>query len=229
MNFINEYKNLVEFIYFISGPLMFLGIIIAIRQLHFIKKEANQRFTRETILISLNMLDKKTEHLSKLQDLLWDAEANAEAETKEDAQENEPAPEFDGKIDTIYIGGINNSDNWLSWLQTDEAYDVLYNAITLCNELESISHYIYSGIIDEEMCFNLQGNLIISYIESNLHYIAQSRKTHESSTYEGIIKLYSDWHNKIKRDTLVKKHKKLSQEIKDTPKPTNVKVIGKDT
>ena len=214
MDFIAQYKPLVEFLYLLSGPLMLLGLLIAILQLIFYRREAKDRFERETIINSMNILHSKLKdickHISELKNL----------------DSYHDVPEFEGEIKSLHRAGINCTNECLAKYNDDDNYEY-YNIICdILNELETLSQYVLSGITNEELCYKLEGANYLEIVEDYKPFLAFEIEKEDDVFYENLKTLYQLWSEKRSHDITFNEHKKLSSNLKSFKRPKSLKVVG---
>lgn len=214
MDFITEYRPYAEFAYFVSWPLILLGAGIAIYQLKAFKEEAKIRFKRETIALSISILDRKLQSIEALTNQAFQDSSYQES------------PEFTGEIVGLSRAGSTFNQDWLDWYESDEAIPFFNYLVLVLNDIENFAHYIYSGITDEELCYRLEHYFILSNIESFLPYIAHAREEEDHVVYEGIAKLYRDWSDKAAHDKTQKELKKISTQLNEQKRPVSLTSLG---
>lgn len=214
MEFIVEYRPYVEFFYLLSGPLMLIGVIVAIFQLYFHRKESKIRFNRETISASMNILNTKLKAIYSAVD---------ELEKLDSYQE---VPFFEGDIRGFNKDNVTCTNECFTKYNDEDNHDHKSGVINVINELETLSQYILSGILNEELCYKLEGSHILSFIEDYKHFIALERESDEDEFYQHLIKLYDLWFHKANHDKATKAHEKATEAIKKSKRPKALKIIG---
>lgn len=215
MEFIEKYRDLAEFIYFLSGPLLLGGLLVGMFQLRQFRNESLARFTRETINTSLSILDSKIREIASLEKKAFNC------------QEFLLLPEFEGEIKGYSANNIECTNEWLNIFNSEKCAEFYNLVMNVLNEIETLSQYIFSGITDEELCYQLEGSLILSYIDNLEVYMAAQRENEEDTLYENIIKLKRHWDEKSEHDIVSRKHRALSEAFKNLKRPSNIRVVGK--
>ncbi|GFM80324.1 hypothetical protein PSCICN_10160 [Pseudomonas cichorii] len=214
MEFIEKYKDLAEFIYYLSGPLILLGLIIALLQLKAFKNESSIRFKRETIATTLTILEQKLDQIEDSYNACFEDEL---AEEMPEAKHPK-------------LGFSKNSSqfdqDWLDWYTHDDQV-VFFNRVTdTLNAIETLSQYIFSGITDEELCYKLDHIRAMHYIEVTREYWAESRAEDDSHLYEGIYSLYILWGQKMQHDKSQKELVLAANNARSKPRPKPRLILG---
>lgn len=214
MEFIVEYRPYVEFFYLLSGPLMFIGVIVAIVQLYFHRRESKIRFNRETITASMNILNTKLKAIHSATNEL------------EELDSYHKVPFFEGEIRGFSKDNVTCTNECFTKFYDEDNKDHRSGVINVINELEALSQYILSGILNEELCYKLEGSHLLSFIEDYKHFIASERESDEDEFCEHLIKLYDLWSHKANHDKANKAHEKATEAIKKSKRPQALKIIG---
>lgn len=215
MDFIDQYRPYVEFLYLLSGPLMLIGVIVAIIQLYFHRRESKIRFERETINSSINILDFKFKAIHN---------ANDELEKLDSYNE---VPFFEGEVKGLNKASVTCTNDFFTKYYDDDNHDHKTGVINVLNELETLSQYILSGVLDEELCYKLEGSHFLHYVEDYKHFIACERVIEEDECYAHLVKLYKLWSDKATHDNATKAHQKALHDVKQSKRPEPLKIIGK--
>ncbi len=99
--FIQKYKDLAEFIYFLTGPLMLVGVIVAIVQLYFYNRDMKTKIERESLQLSLATLERKFTEIDTAQSKAFKYESDAEI------------PSFEGEVKGFSRELIECENDWL--------------------------------------------------------------------------------------------------------------------
>lgn len=214
MEFIEQYRPYVEFLYLLSGPLMFVGVIVAIIQLYTHRKETKVIFERETISSSLNILDTKLKGIYSA------------CEELEKLESYQHIPVFEGEVRGLDKTKVTCTNDCLIKFYHEDYFDHLCGVTVILNELETLSQYILSGILNEELCYKLEGNHFLQYIEDYKPFIACERNSEEDPFCENLVKLYDLWSSKAAHDKAIRIHQRSLQEINKSKRPQPLKTIG---
>lgn len=212
MEFVSKYKDIAEFVYFLSGPLLLIGLIIGIYQIKYLKRDLSIRVSRESMLLSVSIMEDKFKDIRRV---------------ISDVSKEHFILEFNGEVNGFEISTIVDKDNWKEQYESDEYYEFRSSTKSCLNSLETLAQYIYSGICDEQLCYKLENTLFIDYVEYFQQYIAIARKNEDDPTYEHIIKLYYLWHKRLEHDNLSNDRNKINTKLSKVHKPNFLKVIGK--
>jgi hypothetical protein len=215
MSFIVEYRALAEFIYFVSNSFLAIGLFIAISQLKQLKKEASVRISRESTSITLSLLERKLKEIESAKDSVYSQDFWSEM------------PDFEGEIKGYFRSGVCAQNDWLTSLESDDAHSFVCAISDYLNELETLSQYILSGLVDEELSFKLQGPYIVKCIKEFEPYVAAYRDSEEDPLFEYIVKLYVKWSQMQELDHLKNEHMRLSKTLRSKVRPESVVTIGK--
>ena len=183
MNYLLQHKAIIEILYLLSGPIMIIGVFIAIIQLRIIKNDISTKYKRESIKETLYIFENKIQKIESLRTILGDAE------NKEEIEETPPFCNSFSQTD------FPENDPWLEkFIASYETYNA---AIDVMNEVELMVHYITSGIADEDLAFSLQGKYLIKTINNLRCYISALRHEDNKGLYEQVICLYDKWSSRI--------------------------------
>ncbi|WP_411066888.1 hypothetical protein [Vibrio alginolyticus] len=213
--FIQEYKDLAEFIYFLTGPLMLVGVIVAIVQLYFYNRDMKIRIERESLQLSLATLERKFTEIDTAQAEAFECEADAEI------------PSFEGDVKGFSRELIECENDWLEKMEEEDSAEFAYSMMLCLNHLETLSQYILSGICDERQCFELEGALFLSYVDGLKEFIAYFRTDDNPKLYENIVKLYGMWSLKVNEEQLIKQKLNIDKQLRKSQAYKQIKVIGK--
>jgi len=215
VEFITKYKDIAEFIYFLSGPLMLIGLVIGLYQLKYLKKDISVRVSRESILLSVSIMEDKFKELNK----------HTEKAFNDDHFPDRPF--FEGKVAGFHRSTIESENDFLSQMESMEHSEFVNSIYDCLGSLETLAQYINSGVCDEEKCYRLEGPLFISHVDDLREFIAFERKNEDDNLYENIVSLYQLWAARLEHDNLLKKSNEINTKLKYSRKPRALKVIGK--
>lgn len=213
MDFIIKYRTLAEFCYFLSWPVTLLAALAVIYQIIEFRKEAKTRFTRETISTTLEILDRK---IKSIEALCHEAFSKRGVITH---------PKDSLKISGFCYDKVICDPEWMEWYSSDEAVHFRNDIITILNEFETLANYIYSGIVDEDICYDLESYYVLSVFEDLIIFIALNIEEENSRLYTNLVKLYLNWTQRVALDKTTKNHEELSQALASMPKPKPHKIL----
>lgn len=213
MEFVAKYRTVAEFAYFLSWPLLILGVAVGIFQLREFKKEALTRFRRESTLLSLEISERK---IKSIIDLAYQFGCLSDQHAPVMVNKLTKSSDFDEKEVSL----------WNEWYDNDENNEAVNFSIDVLNELEAFAHYINSGIVDEELCYQLQWAPVLTNIELFYNYLSFFQLRGGEHVYEHVLLLHNSWSQKSKYDATMKAHHKLGNELKNTTRPEKKRPIG---
>lgn len=215
MEFIKNYRDIAEFVYFLSGPFMLAGLAIGILQLRHFKNEIRIRIDRESVLLSVSILEDKFKELSKLCSTAFN-------------EDNHPDfPVYTGKVNSFHRDGLQGDEDFITQMKSDQHrnFDSAIGDCLCC--LETLAQYINSGICDEQKCYELEGPLFVSYVNDFQEFIAFDREHANDKLYENMISLYHRWTSRLEHDNLLEKSNEINSRLKNNPRPSYLPIIGK--
>lgn len=213
MEFITKYKPFAEFLYFLSWPITLIAALAVIYQIIEFRKEARTRFTRETISTTLEVLDRKIKSLEALTHAAF---------TKDDARN---IPQQGLVVEGYCKSKVKCDPSWLKWYFSEEGLEFRNDIIDTLNEFETLAHYIYSGIVDEDLCYNLESFYILTILKDLQPFIALSIDEEHSGLYKNLVKLHTNWTQRFSLDETTKNHDELTRTLAKMPNPKTQKVI----
>ena len=214
MNFLIENKDYIEVIYFLSGPLLLIGLLITLWQIILFKKDSYIRYQRESLKETLAIFDRKIALVESLKVKLWKAE------------EDESVPDLDKSyVENFEIVESEDSEAWIDAINNSE---MVYNySIDLLNELDTLAQFIVSGLANAEFAYKNNASYFIQVVNDFEHYIGLHTINEESKdAYQSVIELYQRWYARKKKEKLLLQHKQASEEIKKIIIPPEIKNIG---
>ncbi|PHN79927.1 DUF4760 domain-containing protein [Pseudomonas syringae] len=214
MELVSKYKDLAEFIYYLSGPFMLVGLAIGLLQLRAFKTESETRFKRETIITTLTILEQKIDAIDKFHEIAFGHESFDEM------------PEETYKHLGFSKSSSQFNPEWLAWYQHENQID-FQNAMTnALNSLEGLASYIFSGVTDEELCYKIDHHRVMYYIKTTQVYWAEARDDDDNHIYEGIHNLYKLWQQRMLHEDGQKELKAAKTKVSASPKPQSQNIYG---
>ncbi|RYV02701.1 hypothetical protein SOPP22_09270 [Shewanella sp. OPT22] len=194
---------------------MLIGIVLGLYQLKVLKHDISIRVQRESLLLSLKILeDKLTQFDKDVRDTFNSGLFN-------------DYPKFHGEVSGFTKADIKCKNNWLTEINSNEHFKFSNSVDDCLCHLERFAQYVLSGICDEHHCYKLEGSTFIHNVELFQIYVANARENDHDKTYEYIVKLYNHWSKKTKHDKLLKNHQELNEELKQADLPKSHPIIGK--
>lgn len=209
-----EIKEIAEFIYYLSWPVVIIGIRAAWLQLKASNDESATRFKRESIIISIEILEKKMDQINTSYCKAFELEVAAD--------EPEHPDTFIG------YSSVHNvfPDEWKKWYYDLDQADFSNHITDSLNHLETLSQYVFSGVADEDMCYKLESTPILKLINSMMLYLVEARTSDDDPLYEGIVNLHQTWTARLHHDTSQKELIKAQQNAVARKAPERVPVLG---
>lgn len=198
VNWLKANLIFLESVYYLSGIFVFISAIVAIIALKSFRTEAKIRFRRDALQATLIVVDQKKKELIHLDDLFW-----AHQSSLNDCPDIPYSVEMNSKSRFILNHNVKNGvildKTGLPDLEYykyfhDDKNKILFNlAMDVLNELENISQYVFSGLLDAEKFFQMEAEIIIFYIEKQSPNIAVMREHRHDDFFGGIVQLYDAW------------------------------------
>jgi hypothetical protein len=213
MVYIDTTKSLLENLYYLSGILILISIVIGLFQLSIAKKTLNINSQREAASLAVKQIDVYMTQIIPLQNKLYNIE-----------QEK--------KISKIKIDiGEFNSQYLIKKMGKEEfskavnsRMDVVGEIVGVLNIMEAFSVYFVRGVADEEIAFSSVGATFIHSVES-LYFDIAILNIDKADSFQNLIKLYEIWSKKNQVNNLQKAKIILTEQIAKIIPPI-IKPIG---
>lgn len=214
-------KEWFELIYFISGIILTIGVVVGIKhfkvakdEIKLLKKDYETRNERASIEKSIEYLNLfATEFIPKAGQVI---------------------EKIEGKVNDTYKGPINKDFRFDENCKLESKYikeiliaSVQNDAIDILNRFEYFSAAFVSGLADEELAFNPLARTYCSYIESLYVILCYLRRDEDHNTFEYTVKLYDLWKKRLEKTTLEKRRSKLDKEISEID-VERIKYVGSE-
>lgn len=209
-----EIKDVAEFIYYLSWPVVIFGIRATWLQLKAFNQETKTRFKRESIMTSIEVLERKLDQIET--SYLNAFEHSSTADTPEH------------NISFIGYSKASNTipQSWLDWYENNDQIKFKNHITDSLNHMETLSQYIFSGVADEDMCYKLEHTMILGLINDMMIYLVESRSSEDDMLYEGIVNLHQSWTARLHHDTSLKELTKAQQNFSARTRPKSKPVLG---
>ncbi|MGE7815908.1 DUF4760 domain-containing protein [Pseudomonas sivasensis] len=209
-----DIKEIAEFIYYLSWPVVIFGIRAAWLQLKAFNDESTTRFKRESIITSIEILEKKSDQINASFCKAFELESLA------------GAPKH--LLPIIGYSSTHNtfSEEWKKWYYAEDQIEFSNHITDSLNHLETLSQYVFSGVADEEMCYKFECAPILKFINEMMLYIAEARTDDDDPLYEGIVNLHKTWTARLHHDTSQKELVKAKQNAGAQKAPKAIPVLG---
>lgn len=224
MSNILEYRAILEIVYFATGIFTFIGIIVAIIQLH--KTNIQLGLTRKIIQVSNTDIELRSKRESISISLRECAILNERISNLYQYETEKGFKFYEGKIDGFQIENLN--DEAKNWLDSNLN---LYGVSDLLNEventLENFSSYFESYLGDKETAFKRVGEIYVIYFKFVYPFIA-SRRNENNIERRNIysVNLYNDWNTKIELKELESKKNKIQNEMNQRILKAEISPLG---
>lgn len=213
MEYIDTSKSLLENLYYLSGILILISIVIGLFQLSIAKKTLNINSQREAASLAVKQIDIYMTQIIPLQNQLYHIEQEKKI----------------GKI-KIDIGEFNSQ--YVMKKMGEEEFskavskrmDILGEIVAVLNIMEAFSVYFIKEVADEEIAFSSVGTTFIHSVE-NLYFDIAVLNIDKADSFQNLIKLYDIWSKKKQLNNLQKAKIILADQIAKI-KPTKIKPIG---
>jgi hypothetical protein len=214
----SQLRNIIEFIYFISAPLLFIVSIIALKQINIAKIDLLNRNERETITLTANLCE-------KFADLIEDFDKlTNEIKTKKGG---------DDLLNKLFTTDIKPNKKLLchNYLTSNE--NIYKEAISfiknnnligdfnhILNQMEWLSIYFVKGVADEEIAYDSIGSTycrIVIVLLSNIILFrcegcGKCNHNKKNNYYGNTLHLFETWKARIDSDKLTHQINLLNNE-----------------
>ncbi|BDA80184.1 hypothetical protein LPTSP3_g31140 [Leptospira kobayashii] len=211
MNWLIQNRDIIEILYFLSGVITSIGILIAFIQLRktnkqlilssklleVSNKDIELRSKREAISIALRECDIFKERIGKLFEF----------------EVENGFTYYEGKINEFENEKLNQeASNWLE--ETINLFGVSELLSEVENILENFSSYFISELADSDTAFKRVGDIYIIYFKFIYPYIVQKRnESNKDRRNIYSVQLFNSWNTKIELKELESKMQKIQNEM----------------
>lgn len=209
-NWVTIVKDVLEFLYLLSGIGIIFTLVIGLNQIKLFKKDLETKNKRASV-------EKSIEYLN------WFASDFI----PKFAQYQSKLKEMESKKVKIKM------DDYF-FLDMDLNKEIITNAIkmsssggdNLINQLEFFSAAMISGLADEELAFSPLSKVFCESVEDFYILICLGREDKESNQYGNVIALYKLWKKRITKTKLEKEQKSLSEQLEKYDGQEKITSIG---
>lgn len=213
MTYIDTSKSVLENLYYLSGILILISIVIGIFQLSIAKTTLNINSQREAANLAVKQIDIYMTQIIPLQNNLY----KVEKEKSVDKIKMEIG-DFKAEFLINKIGGVE----YMELLKKRMALST--EVLSVLNIMEAFSVYFVKGVADEEIAFSSIGTTFINSVE-NLYFDISSCNYEKSENFQNLIKLYELWNKKKELNNLQKDRNIIMEQIRKL-NPATIKPIG---
>ncbi len=204
-------RAILELLYFFSGIVLAVGLIVAIQQLRLAKKDLRTRYRREAVMAALEQSRRFAqflEHYPTHCHVIVDGSPTISLVRWSLAN-----VAFD--LTSLDVKG--NAGNWITTLAKSQPRFAA--VITVCNELESFALPFAKGAADESTAYDATAIVFCELVETyapalialrqRLLVDSATRTPVASGPYLSTIKLYEVWRSRLTKDALSAQAKAL--------------------
>lgn len=220
MTFFDNTKSIIENLYLLSGPLLFLTSLFAIRQLKVAKDNIRVNSQRQASTMSFELCEKYEKSLENKHDVLVSK-----------------MQELDIEVEKIFELNPSSLRNLNATILNNEVFkkilanrDALsYYQIDLANELEGFCIPFIKKLADEELAYDLQFNQFYHWALLSLPEIHYTQKIEtkliQVDYYGNICELFSIWKGRNEKENIDRQVATLISK-KNKIKTNKIKPIG---
>jgi flagellin-specific chaperone FliS len=214
MEIIDNSKSLLENLYFISGILILITIVIGLIQLFYTKKTLITNSKRDAATLAAQQVEIYMNRVIPLHNKLFHFEIEKDLD--------KPKLEV-GEFCTKSLIETLGNDKYLE-IMTDRV-KVTPLTLAIFNSMEAFSVYFIKEVADEEIAFSSVGRTFTKSVESLYFDLANCRESKDSKSFQNLVELYTLWKNKLSKEKLQNDKHNLSEQLKAIESVT-IKPIG---
>lgn len=191
MTFFNSEMSIVENLYYLSGTLLLISLLLGIYQLHLTKKVFNTTSKREAASIAMKQIEVFTEKIVPLLNKLFESEQNigiVKPKIKPVSFTRSHIIEQFGETEFQKI--------------KEERKAVILSSIEVLNSLEAFSVYFTNDCADKEIGYSALGRTFCESIEGLYFDLSYLRPVSRDDSFPNIIQLYKIWNKKFIKEKL---------------------------
>jgi len=205
-------KNILEIIYFISGPVLAFFAFMALRQISETKKSRIISSKREAYKIAADKCEFFSLHIIPLINNLDDV-------VRERGITLFKKLKIEITSDKIHVEKFLKDNE-----ETDKIFSIIPQFLDLANQLDSISLFFVSGIADENIGYLGIGEIYCETVKKYTPLIVLfTREVPQDSN--SLIDLFTIWNARLEKDRLEKEKKIIDIQLRDI-KESSIKTIG---
>jgi hypothetical protein len=204
----------LELLSFVSGPVLVVVAILALKQISIAKGDVQVRSRREAASLATTQCQR---YYSEIIPLLNELD---------ELINQKEIPEYRGEIADFCQDDILKNPTWaIKWLSKTD--DLLKLWIQVLNSLESFAIYFTTGVADEEIAFSTIGLSYCNTVKKLYAFIATGRIKGKNKHFEHIVTLYKLWSSRLEKYNLEDQLDEMQSKIKSI-KVKTIKPIGTD-
>jgi len=198
MELINLARPYMELIYFVSGVMLVVAAIIALKQLSIAKKTLKIQSKRDALKLTATECSRYFEKIIPLQN---------ELDRKIEENEIKFFKGWEVKLDgnKLELRKKTKGD-----IEDFEKMKKITSLTEVCNSLEGFATYFNSGVADEYVAFNTVGTTFVNYVDNIIPWVIHCR---DEGYYKNLVSLYVTWKNRSEASLLRQKKEKLEERL----------------
>jgi len=214
MEIIDNSKSLIENLYFISGILILITIVIGLVQLHYTKKTLKTNSKRDAATLAAKQVEIYMNRVIPMQNKLFHFEIKEKLDRPKLKVED-----FNTKS---LIESLGN-EKYLEMIT--ERVKVMPLTLNIFNSMEAFSVYFIKEVADEEIAFSSVGRTFTKSVENLYFDLASCRESNDSKSFQNLVELYTLWKNRLSKEKLKNDKIELSEQLKAI-ESISIKPIG---
>ena len=213
MEIFDSTKSLLENLYYLSGVLILISIIIGLIQLSFAKKTLKINSKRDAATLAAKQIEIYMTRVIPLHNKIFLTEI----------KEKIGRPEIKvGEFTTEALIEKMGKDEYMKVVK--ERIKLLSISLATLNSMEAFSVYFIKEVADEEIAFSSVGRTFTKSVES-LYFDIASCRNKESKPFQNLIELYGIWKNKLSKEKLENDKIDLSKQL-EAIESVSIKPLG---
>jgi hypothetical protein len=213
MEIFDSSKSILENLYYLSGILILISIIIGLIQLSIAKKTLKINSKRDAATLAANQVDIYMTRVIPLHNKLFHYENKEKIE-----RPKVPVGEFTTEALIEKIG----QDEYIKVVK--ERIKLTSLSLATLNSMEAFSVYFMKEVADEEIAFSSVGRTFTESVES-LYFDIASCRDKDSKPFQNTIELYGMWKSKLSKEKLENDKIDLAKQL-DAIESISIKPLG---
>ena len=214
MEWIDTSKSILENLYFLSGFILTITLVIGIIQISLTKKSLKTNSNRAAANLAANQIEIYCNKIIRLQNNIFFKETE-----KKVPNIKLEVGEFNKSYLIKKLGEATYENN------IKERFPVTLYVLDVLNAMESFAIYFTKGVADEEIAYSSIGRTYCNTVEDLYFDIASYLSDDNDKSFSNLIELYKLWKVRLKSEKLSAEKEQLLQEL-DKLKIEKIKPIG---
>jgi len=214
MQIIDTSRSVLENLYYLSGVLILISIVIGLRQLYLTKSTLEINSKREAASLAAKQVEVYTTRIIPLLNKVFFEE------------QRQKVIHFDVEVDefkaSALIKNMGEEKYQAAILERIKICTIVLEAI---NAMEAFSVYFIKEVADEEIAFSSVGRTFTKSVESLYFDISCVLADDNDKSFQNLIKLYDMWSKRLKKERLERDKEGLTKQIENI-QSLKVKPIG---